>query len=172
MPDSAISQALKKLNYGIYIVTSRKPAGELTTRNADWVAASTISWLTQSSAEPATVVMAVQKDSNLAETIQRSGNFAVHLLGEDDRELVKEFVGPADFNEEQVNGHRYTEGESGAPILASAGFGHFECRTVETVSLEGDHHLIIGRVISGKVTDAKAEPLALEQSSFEYEGDK
>jgi len=169
MADSTISSTLKKLNYGIYIVTSLKDGGELTTRNSDWVSASTISWATQLSLDPEILGVAIQKDSNLSETIQRSQNFALHILAEEDRHLIDDFVGPADFSDEQVNGHSYEKGQTGAPLLAE-GLGYIECTLENAITLSGDHMLFIGKPVNAMLRNPKAQAIAIEDTSFEYGG--
>ena len=169
MAQDTISKTLQKLNYGIYIVTSRKDGDELATRNSDWVSASTISWASQVSMSPDLLAVAVQRDSNLSETIQKSGNFALHILAEGDREHVKDFDGPADFSEEQVNGYEFSKGESGAPIL-KLGLGVIECTLDNTVTLEGDHYLFIGKPVGAELRDPGATSIALEETQFEYGG--
>ena len=166
---SPISDTLRKLNYGIYVVTSLKSADELTTRNADWVSASTISWATQVSLNPDLLAVAVQKDSNLAETIQRSQNFALHILAEGDRDVVKDFDGPADFDDDQVNGYDFDKGTSGAPILKQ-GLGVIECTLHDAITLDGDHMLFIGKPVAADLRDPRAKSIAIEETEFEYGG--
>ena len=166
---NVISETLKKLNYGIYVVTSRKPAAELSTRNHDWVAASTVSWVTQVSMEPMLVGLAIQKTSNLHETIDKSRDFALHILAEEDRGLVAEFTGPADFTDEQVNGHKYSKGQTGAPILAE-GLGVVEFTLERSIDLGGDHVLVIGKPVAAELRNKKATSIAIEETRFEYGG--
>lgn len=166
---TTISDTLKKLNYGIYIVTSRKPADELVTRNHDWVSASTVSWAMQVSMEPELVAIAVQHDSNLRETIEKSHNFAIHILGEGDRGLVKEFVGAVDFTDDQVNGHHFDKGDSGAPILTE-GLGVIEFSLEETIMPAGDHVIFIGKPVAAQLRKPNEQSIAIEETGFEYGG--
>lgn len=166
---TTISQTLQKLNYGIYIATSRKPADELVTRNHDWVSAATVSWVMQVSMEPELVAIAVQHDSNIRETIEKSHNFAIHILGEKDRGLVKEFVGAVDFSDDQVNGHKFQKGTSGAPILAE-GLGVIEFKLKETIMPTGDHVIFIGSPVAAELRDPAASSIAIEDTKFEYGG--
>jgi flavin reductase (DIM6/NTAB) family NADH-FMN oxidoreductase RutF len=169
MSTNLVSQVLKKLHYGIYIVTSRKDGSELTTRNADWVSASTISWVTQVSMDPDRLAVVVRKNSNLAETIQRSQNFAVHLLSEDEREVVSKFDGQVDFSDDEVNGFSFREGSSGAPIL-DIGLGFVDCELSNAITLEGDHLMFVGKPLSAELNDDEAKVLALDETRFEYGG--
>lgn len=170
MPEPAdLQKTLQKFNYGIYVVTSLKPGAELTTRNADWVSASAMSWVTQVSFEPHLISVAVQKGSNLSETIQRSRNFAVHILGEQDRALVTDFDHPAEFTDEQVNGHSYSKGKTGAPILAE-GIGVVECTLHDAITLPGDHMLFIGECVDADLRRPDDTAIAIEDTTFEYGG--
>ncbi len=170
-PDETIHESLQKLNYGIYVVTSLKSGSEMTTRNHDWVSASAISWLTQVSFEPKLVAFSVEKTSNLAETIEKSRNFAVHILSEDDRSIVKDFDGPADFTDEQVNGHSFTKGKTGAPILGEGlAVVEFELTEVLKVHGSGSHVLLVGKPVSAELRDPKAKSIAIEETRFEYGG--
>lgn len=169
MAQDTISETLKKFNYGIYIVTSLKAGGELTSRNEDWVSASVVSWATQVSFEPVLVAIAVQKDSNLSETIQRSQNFAIHVLADTDRDLVKDFDGPADFDADDINGHHYTKGTTGAPLLED-GLGVVEFELVDAITLPADHMLFIGKPVSAQLRKPDAKTIAIEETGFEYGG--
>ena len=164
-----ISETLKKLNYGIYIVTSLKSADELLTRNHDWVAAGTVSWATQVSMDPELLAICLQKGSNLRETVQRSHSFALHILSEADRGLVKEFSKPADFSDDEVNGHHFERGVSGSPILKE-GLGVVECKVVEEIILPGDHVLFVGEPVAAELRDPRAQSIAIEDTRFEYGG--
>ena len=167
MANDPITAALQKIPYGVHIVTSLKDGDELTTRSQDWVSASTISWVMQVSLEPNLIAVAVQKDANLSETIQRSQNFCVHLLGEGDRALIDDFDGPADFTDEQVNGLKFEKGQTGAPIL-DRGVGYLECKLADAHTLEGDHMLFIGEVVAARAAEGAA--LQLEDTQYEYGG--
>ena len=166
---NTLSETLKKLNYGIYVVTSRKPAAELVTRNHDWVSASIVSWAMQVSMEPQLVAIAVQKDSNLRETIEKSHDFALHILSEEDRGLVKEFTGSVDFTDDEINGHHYDKGASGAPILKE-GLGVVEFKWQETIATGGDHVIFIGKPVAAQLRKPKATSIAIEETRFEYGG--
>ena len=163
-------EALRKLQYGVHIVTSRKSQEELRSRNQDWVSASTISWAMQCSFDPPLIAIAVQKNTNLAETIQRSQNFAVHVLGEADRELAGRFDGPADFDDEQLNGLSFSLGKCGAPVLEQ-GIAVLECQLEDALTLPGDHMLFIGKLLHADLRQENGKALLLEYTPYEYGGD-
>ena len=55
-----------------------------------------------------------------------------------------------------------TTGRTGPPLLRDA-IAWFECRVVDEHQA-GDHVLVLGKVIDGKLLDAKAEPMAYRET--------
>ncbi len=169
---AAVSDALKKITYGFHILTTRQPAEDMTTRHDDYIAAGTVSWVSQISFEPPLVMVAVQRDSDLNETIQKSRHFAVNTLGKDGKELVAEFGKRTDVDAKgkRLDGYPYEEGQTGSPLLKQA-ISCFECELVEVIGpAEGDHALLIGRVVSAQLAQAEAEPLVEWETDFRYGG--
>ncbi|PHI19231.1 NADH-dependent FMN reductase [Lewinellaceae bacterium SD302] len=166
-----IDQALRNMTYGFYIVATRKDGSELTTRNEDWLSAGTVSWAIQSSFDPAMITIAIQKDSDLNETIGRSSAFSLTVLGKQDEKLVKKFANDTDvdYSNNKVNGISYTEGKTGAPIL-DCGLATIECKLVETLTPSGDHVLFVGKVQDGQQHERNDKPLTEADTRFEYGG--
>ncbi len=168
---NTINQALKQLTYGFYIVATRKDGDELTTRKNDWVSAGTVSWATQSSFDPAMITIAIQRESNLHETIGRSKAFSLTILGQQDEALIKKFAenSNVDYSNNQVNGVSYTEGKSGAPLL-DCGVASIECELAEMLNPEhGDHILFVGKVIDAKQRNDD-QAITEANTRFEYAG--
>lgn len=176
MPDLSTQQrldlALRKITYGYYLLTTRKDGAELATREADWISAGTVSWVMQSSFEPPLVTVAIQKDSNLNETIGRSRAFALAILGKQDRELIDTFAGESNIAGNKINAIPFQEGqETGAPIL-DAGIAWLECRLEDTLATPGDHVLFVGRVVASGVRQTEAEPLYEWEAREHYGGSR
>ena len=98
------------------------------TRDKDWVSAGTVSWATQSSFDPILVTVAIQKDSDLNETIQKSQVFSLTVIGKDEKSLIEKFANKRrwDYSDNKVNGVSYKEGSTGAPLLG-CGVATLEC---------------------------------------------
>jgi len=161
---------LEKITYGFYIVTTRVGREELSTREKDYIAAGTVSWLMQSSFEPPMVTVAIQKDSDLNETIGRAGAFAVNILGKDDQSMVGDFSGDSDINAQKINGYTFLDGqETGCPIL-ERGLGYIECKIEETVDTQGDHVLFVGKVVDNKLREPEHMPLHEWETGKHYGG--
>lgn len=169
-PASTLDQALKQLSYGFYIVSTRKSGDELKTRDEDWLSAATVSWAMQSSFDPPLLTIAVQKDSDLNETIQKAQMFSLTVLGKEDEELIKKFAQETDvdYGSHSVNGISYKEGETGAPIL-DCGIATLECKLEDALTTPGDHLLFVGRIVKA-TTHGSADPITEADTRKHYEG--
>ena len=164
-----LNKALQQLSYGYYILATRADADQLKTRKEDWVSAGTVSWATQSSFEPALITVAIQKDSDLNETIQKSQVFSLTVIGKTEKNLIEKFAKQTDvdYSEGKVNGISYKEGETGAPIL-DCGVATLECTLEDALTTNGDHLLFVGKV--KKATTTGGEPITERETRFEYAG--
>ncbi len=164
-----LDKALKQLSYGFYLVATRKDGHELKTRSEDWVSAATVSWAMQSSFDPPLITIAVEKDSDLNETIQKAQSFSLTILGKNDEPLIKKFAEQkeVDYSNHSVNGVKYTEGQTGAPLL-DCGIATLECKLEDALTTPGDHLLFVGRIVS--VTSAGGQPITEQDTRKHYEG--
>jgi len=166
----SLDQALKQLTYGFYILATRADGDLLKTRTKDWVAAGTVSWATQSSFDPPLITVAIQKDSDLNETIQQSQAFSLTVLGRSEEKLIERFAGQTkvDYSNNAVNGISYKEGSTGAPVL-DCGVATLECSLVDALTTSGDHLLFVGRVENATVKNDD-EPICEKDTRKAYEG--
>lgn len=164
-----LNEALQQLSYGFYLLATRADSSELKTRSEDWVSAGTVSWATQSSFEPPLLTVAIQKDSDMNETIQKSQVFSLTVLGKNEKELIERFAEQTDvdYSDQKVNGISYTEGETGAPLL-DCGVATLECTLEDALTTSGDHLLFVGRVKA--VHNVGGEPITERETRFEYAG--
>ena len=147
--EQVIDTVLEKMTYGFYILAARKDGAELKTREKDWVSAGTVSWAMQTSFDPLQITVALQKNSDLHETVERAQAFTLAILGKGDEELVEKFAkhSKVDYSDEKVNGVCYTESEIGAPIL-DCGVANLECKVVDALTTNGDHILFVADIVS------------------------
>ena len=164
----AISQALKKITYGFYIVTARKSSEEMSTRDEDFIAAGTVSWVSQASFKPTLVTVAVKKQSDLHETIEKTRFFAVNIVGKEHKDLPAAFAEDTKVGDHELNGYAFENGETGAPILKDVP-AYFECKVVEDITI-GDHSIFVSEVVAGGVRDADAVPLTEWETDMHYGG--
>lgn len=151
-------RALRLLTYGLYVATSRGAAG---------CAGGTINWLSQSSFSPPLVMVGIQRESSLHQAIATSRVFAVHILGQSQKNMAMTFFKGATAAGDTLNGFRFETGVTGAPVLLDPP-AWFECRVVEEVC-RGDHTIFVGEVVAAGVRRDEP-PLTLREMGLAYGG--
>lgn len=158
-PHSEVTQALRFLEYGLYVVTARH-GGD--------VAAGSCNWVTQASFEPPLVVAAIKADSRLHGLIAASDAFCVNVLAAEQVDLAQDFFKPTMQQDHRVNDHPFHDGHTGAPVLEECP-AYFECRIVGKLH-KGDHTIYVGEVVHAEVRRADASPLHLRDTGWFYGG--
>ncbi len=162
--------ALDMMNYGMYVVGSRGPAG-LNVMAAHW--------LMQISFKPRMVALALENDARTLANIRESRVFSVNVMGEDSMELIASFLQPqlptkvqgrhngrvAPLN--KLDGVPHATMTAGCPILQAA-LAWFECE-VEGGLPTGDHTLIVARITDGGQINA-GRPLRDDDLGWTYSG--
>jgi ferric-chelate reductase [NAD(P)H] len=133
-------EALYKLNYGIYIVTS-KSDNKINGQMANTVF--------QVTAEPPKVAVAINKNNFTHELISKSKIFAVSILS---RNANMKFIGPFGFkcgrDIDKFEDINYKIGKTGAPIVLDYAVAYLEVEVLDTLDV-GTHTLFIGEVVEG-----------------------
>lgn len=114
----------------------------------------TVSAFSSVSLDPPLVLVCADRASDTRSLIDRSGVFAVHVLGRDQEELSARFADKA-REEERFRGLRLHEAATGAPILPGA-LVALDCRVVARHEA-GDHLIYVGRVEA--IREGEGEPL-------------
>jgi len=136
MNADAKKTALRMIPYGIYVLTADDGKGG--------VAAATVNWVTQSAFAPPLVVVGVKTDSGAYALVKNTKNFALNMLGKDQKGLAFTFFKPAQAADGKISGQDYRKGANGAPILAAA-VAAVECKVTSIVE-QGDHHVVVAEV--------------------------
>lgn len=167
-----LTTVLEKMTNGLYIVTTRKKAINMETRNEDYLAAGTVAWATQSSFEPPMVTIALRKDSDLAETVAKSYQFSLHILGLDQKDMAKDFAEDSKIDRvhQKINGYDFHNGLSTNLPVINGTIGYLECDLKEIYKNEGDHILFTGEVIGGEIHNEEAQPLHEWRTGMRYGG--
>ncbi len=155
MSDEQIKDALKRMPYGFYSITSR---------NGDEVNAMVANWVTQASFTPRLVAVGLQKKAYSHEVIEGGGVFAINIFNQEDQEAMMPFTKSREKNPDKMAEATYTAGpETGCPILEGAA-AYIECRVRQMIDIGGDHDIIVGEVVNagilkeGEVTDTLTLP--------------
>lgn len=150
MDQRDIRHVLQMIPYGLYI---------LTTVHEQQLHAMTCNWFTQISFDPLLVMVALQNQSHSNQLLQKSGAFAINVLGEDQSHLAQRMAVPHRINPHKLAAVPYH-------ILDST-IAFLECEVRQSLDVEGDHTLFVGEVIAGAVTQ-HAEPLTMRDAGLRY----
>ncbi len=130
------TEALNLLSSGVYVLTAA---------TADMLHAATVTWAGQVSFQPALVLVALRRNSHLAQAVRKAHRFALNLLAEDQQEVAQRFFSHLTLPIEPAPGpespFRLTVGK--CPLLTD-GIGWLECKLVAEPSSPGDHALDAG----------------------------
>jgi flavin reductase (DIM6/NTAB) family NADH-FMN oxidoreductase RutF len=143
-----IAALFHRLSYGLYVVGVA--AGD---RRDGFTAA----WVMQASFDPLVLALSINSSNASYELLHAGGGFTVNVLKQGQLELARRFGTRSGRNEDKLAGIRWRPGRSGAPILEEA-LAYFDCE-LSGRHRAGDHELVLGRVVDGKIVDPGAAPL-------------
>ncbi|MBD3334442.1 MAG: hypothetical protein GF355_02910 [Candidatus Eisenbacteria bacterium] len=158
MDSEARKRVLRKLTYGLYILTTERDGR---------IQAGTINFLMQTSFDPPLVAAGLKVGSGIAEGAAASRRFAVNIAGKGQHDLAARFFKPSREEDGKLNGFAYRKGENGCAILEDT-VGAFECG-VEEIVRRGDHHIYVARVTQVHEQSPEAA-LSMADTSWSYGG--
>jgi flavin reductase (DIM6/NTAB) family NADH-FMN oxidoreductase RutF len=145
---SEIAELFHRLSYGVYVVGVA--AGD---RRDGFTAA----WVMQASFDPLLLALSINSSNASYELLHAGGGFTVNVLKQGQLDLARRFGTRSGRNEDKLAGVRWRPGRCGAPILEQA-LAYFDCELAGR-HRAGDHELVLGRVVDGKILDQGATPL-------------
>jgi flavin reductase (DIM6/NTAB) family NADH-FMN oxidoreductase RutF len=145
---SEIAALFHRLSYGVYVVGVA--AGD---RRDGFTAA----WVMQASFDPLLLALSINSSNASYELLHAGGGFTVNVLKQGQLELARRFGTRSGRNEDKLAGIRWRPGRTGAPVLEQA-LAYFDCELAGR-HRAGDHELVLGRVVDGKILDPGAAPL-------------
>ncbi len=145
---SEIAALFHRLSYGVYVVGVA--AGD---RRDGFTAA----WVMQASFDPLLLALSINSSNASYELLHAGGGFTVNVLKQGQLDLARRFGTRSGRDEDKLAGIRWRPGRTGAPILEQA-LAYFDCELAGR-HRGGDHELVLGRVVDGKVLDSAAAPL-------------
>jgi flavin reductase (DIM6/NTAB) family NADH-FMN oxidoreductase RutF len=150
---SDIAALFHRLSYGVYIVGAA--AGD---RRDGFTAA----WVMQASFDPLLLALSINQHNASYELLHEGGGFTVNVLKQGQLELARLFGTRSGRDHDKLAGVRWRPGRTGGPILEEA-LAYFDCEVMGR-HRGGDHELVLGRVIDGKVLDSAARPLTYDDT--------
>jgi flavin reductase (DIM6/NTAB) family NADH-FMN oxidoreductase RutF len=137
---------VQRLTQGVYVVGVAH--GEA--RNAF-----TAAWVMQVSFDPLLLALSINPRHSSYGLLKQSQAFSVNVLKNNQMELAAHFGRPA--RADKLALMDWTTGRAGTPLLREA-LAWFECQVVSEHPA-GDHVLVLGRVVDGKLVVSEAEPM-------------
>lgn len=159
MDEKVKQKALRLLSNGVYVLTSR---------SADRYGAATVTWVSQASFRPPLVMAAVRRESKVFQCLVESGHAVLHIVGSRQQEIARRFFFPTHAVCGTINGEAFMEGSTAAPVLPNLP-AYVECRLERIVDTEGDHAVVILRVVEADCRE-KVRPLTMADTPWQYGG--
>lgn len=135
-------QALYKLSYGLYIVSSsfeEKDAGCV------------VNTLHQVTATPVQVSVAVNKNNFTQQIIEKSGMFNATVFTQDaPMDIIKRFGFQSSKDHDKFDGITYERDARGIPYVKEHMAAQLSCKVVQKLDI-GTHMLFIGEVVDAQV---------------------
>jgi flavin reductase (DIM6/NTAB) family NADH-FMN oxidoreductase RutF len=138
----------RRLSVGVYVI------GVSDGERRD---AFTAAWIMQASFNPLLLAISINPDNASYELLHASGCFTVNVLKQTQLELARHFGTKSGRHLDKLARVRTLPGRAGTPILEES-LAYFEC-DLEGRTRAGDHELVLGRVVDGRILDPKAAPL-------------
>jgi flavin reductase (DIM6/NTAB) family NADH-FMN oxidoreductase RutF len=155
------SDALRLLSNGLYVLTACV---------ADTIHAAAVSWVSQVSIEPPLVLVALRRNSHLAQAVRKARRFALNIPDADQVALAEPFLSSLTLHvgDPTIAGLAFRTSSAHCPLLTDA-LGWVECRLAAEPTVPGDHSLLLGEV-TGAGVRREGAPLTLWDTAWSYGG--
>ena len=157
MDEQSRKTALRMISYGMYILTSKFE---------DDYCAATVTWVSQASFEPPLISVCIKRDSASYTVVKERGEFLLHLLGHDQKDLAASFFKPSILENGLINGQKY-QLQDDLPLLTAVP-AYIKCRVLDILE-KGDHPLFLAEVIDAVINE-ESKPLELRKTDWSYGG--
>lgn len=149
--------ALGRVPSGLFVVTARR--GPLETGLL-------ASWIQQCSFEPPMVSVAIKRGREFLNWLENGAAFVVNILDSSQTDMIIHFgkgFSPGEPVFQQLEVERTREG---TPVLSEA-LAYLECRVAGRAA-SGDHELILGQVVDGRVLNEGQPMVHIRKSGSHY----
>jgi flavin reductase (DIM6/NTAB) family NADH-FMN oxidoreductase RutF len=155
------NDALRLLTNGLYV---------LTTCLEETIHSAAVTWVSQVSAQPPLVLIALRRNSHLAHAVRKAHRFALNILAADQEAVAAPFFAyqTAPATTTALSGFAVRPDVGHCPLLTDA-LGWLECRMAGEPATPGDHVLILGEV-TGAGVRRQGQPLTLWMTPWSYGG--
>jgi flavin reductase (DIM6/NTAB) family NADH-FMN oxidoreductase RutF len=153
----SLAAALGRVASGLFVVT---------VRHGDAETGLLASWVQQCSFEPPQVTVCVRRGRALSAWLGEGAAFTVNVLGEGQTALVRHFARGFEPGEPAFAGLLVERPDGAAPVLAEA-LAYLDCRVAGRWAA-GDHDLLLGTVLSGRLLRDGAPYVHVRKNGLSY----
>ena len=147
----SIAALFQRLTQGVYVVgVARGEARD----------AFTAAWVMQVSYDPLLLALSINPNHSSYSLLNEGQSFSVNVLKKGQLDLADHFGQSARADKLALTD--WTTDRTGLPLLRDA-LAWFKCQVVSEHPA-GDHLLVLGKVIDGKLLDAEAEPMCYRET--------
>ncbi len=148
-----IAELFDRITVGVYVVTVAHE------QRRD---AFTAAWVMPASYRPPRLAVSVNPANASHAILLASGAFVVNVLGKGQADMARHFGTRSGREHDKLAGVAWWPAHKGAPVLGGS-IAYFECELDDRVR-GGDHDLVLGRVVGGRVLDPQATPMNYAQT--------
>lgn len=146
-------ELFRRLTNGVYVV------GVAHGGRSD---AFTAAWITQVSFDPLLLALSINPAHASYPILIAARAFAVSVLSRGQIELARHFGTQSGRTVDKLAGQRWEDAPGGAPVLLDA-LAYLECRVIDRHPT-GDHELVLGQVVGGRVLNSQAAPMTYAET--------
>lgn len=122
----------------------------------------TAAWITQVSFAPLLLALSINPSHASYGLLTGAGAFTVNVLRRGQLDLARHFGTQSGRVVDKLAGQRWQAAASGSPVLLDAA-ACLECRVVARYAA-GDHELVLGEVVDGRVLAPDASPMTYAET--------
>jgi flavin reductase (DIM6/NTAB) family NADH-FMN oxidoreductase RutF len=122
----------------------------------------TAAWVMQVSFDPPLLALSINPGHASYALLHSGGSFTINVLKREQLELARRFGTQSGREHDKLVGVRWRPGRRGTPILEEA-LAYFECELSDSLQ-SGDHELVVGRVIDGRILSSGAVPMTYAET--------
>ncbi|MGE5609197.1 MAG: flavin reductase family protein [Bacillota bacterium] len=153
-----VGRVLGQIPSGVFIISAVHEG------NGD---AQLASWIQQAAFEPPCITVALGRTRSILPIIRGSGRFAISILGEADRGLMKRYARGVQAGEDPFADVRTLNSPGGIPVMAEA-LGYLDCSVLRCCEFGADHDLVIGQVMAGELLKEAKPFVHIRNNGFHY----
>jgi flavin reductase (DIM6/NTAB) family NADH-FMN oxidoreductase RutF len=148
----SVASLFQRLTQGVYLVG---------VSHGDRRNAFTAAWVMQVSFDPLLLALSINPRHSSYALLKEGSAFGINVLKKGQLDLAVNYGRPANADK-KLTSTEWTTGRFGLPLLREA-LAWFECEVVHEHPA-GDHVLVLGKVINGKLLDSQAEPMTYRET--------